>query len=183
MPARVDRIAYPFAAASRGNIGKPLACCSAHLLKLVQYVCPRLFQERSPLLTQLDGVGKFNRTWDVWHVANYLQRRAITTSALEIKSKSFRQLQLRYAQVVLGGNDLWEVIVILHFRLQHVEPWNRSRFKPVLLVFQLRFQKTRIFLVHPYELAVDDDLVKLRFHCCDERIQDITESEVGAVAL
>ena len=39
-------------------VGKPLACCRAYLLELVQYVCPRLFEKRSPLLSHLDRVGQ-----------------------------------------------------------------------------------------------------------------------------
>ena len=71
----------------------------------------------------------------------------------------------------------------LHVRLQHVEPWNCSCFKAVLLVFQLSFQKVDVFLVHADEIAVDDDLVKLRFHRRDQLVQDIAKREVGAVAL
>src|SRR5215468_7041827 len=183
MPARVDRRADPFAAAGRGKSGKILTCCSAHLLELVQYVCPTLFKERSSLLPHFDGVGEFNRTRDVWHVTNHFQRRAVRTSPLEIQAKSLGQLQLRYAQVVLGSNQLRNLIVQLYVRLQHVEPWDSSCFKPVLLVLQLCFQKTYVFLVHLHELAIDDDLVKLGFYGRDELIQDITESEVSAIAL
>jgi hypothetical protein len=73
--------------------------------------------------------------------------------------------------------------VQLHVRLQHVEPWNCSCFKAVLLVFQLSFQKVDVFLVHLHEVAIDDDLVKLGFHSGNQLIQNIAESEVGAVAL
>src|SRR5205814_5555980 len=114
MPARVDRRADPFAAAGRGDIGKPLARCRAHLLELVQYVCPSLFQECSSLLPHLDRVGEFNGTRDVWHFTNHFQRRALTTSPLEIEAKSFGELQLRYAQVVLLSNQLRNLIVQLH---------------------------------------------------------------------
>ena len=106
-----------------------------------------------------------------------------TTSSLEIEAKSLGQLQLRYSQVVLGSNQLRNLIVQLHLRLQHVEPWNCSCFKPVLLVLQLSFQKMYVFLVHADELAIDDDLVKLRFYRRDELIQNVAKREVGAVAL
>src|SRR4051812_5134069 len=97
MPARVDRGADPFAATGGGDVGKPLACCRAHLLKLVQYVCPRLFQECSSLLSHFDCVSEFNRAGDVWHVTNHFQWGGITTSPLEVEAKSLGQLQLRYA--------------------------------------------------------------------------------------
>ena len=113
----------------------------------------------------------------MYGIPNHFQWRAITTSPLEIEAESFRQLQLRYAQVVLGSNQLRDLIVQLHVRLQHVEPWNCSRFKPVLLVFQLSFQKTHVFLVHLHQVAIDDDLVKLGFYCGDELIQDVAEEK------
>ena len=40
-----------------------------------------------------------------------------------------------------------------------------------------------VLLVHLHEVAIDDDLVKLGFHSGDQLIQNIAESEVGAVAL
>src|SRR6266700_1228091 len=168
MPARVDRRADPLAAAGGGDIWKPLARCRAYLLELVQYVCSRLFQKGSPLLPHFDRVGEFNGARDVWHVTNYFQRWALTTSPLEIEAKSFGELQLRYAQVVLRSNQLRNLIVQLHVRLQHVEPWNCSCFKAVLLVLQLSFQKAHVLLVHLHEVAIDDDLVKLRFHRRDQ---------------
>src|ERR1051326_3105251 len=136
MKARIDRIADPFAATCGGDIRKILACRCAHLLELVQHICPRLFQEWSPLFAHLDRVGEFNGAWDVWHVTNYVQRRAVTTSPFEIEAERLGQLQLRYSQIVLGGNQLRNLVVQLHVCLQHVEPWNCSRFKPVLLVLQ-----------------------------------------------
>src|SRR5204862_6039745 len=87
------------------------------------------------------------------------------------------------SQVVLGSNQLRNLVVQLHIRLQHVGPWNCSRFEPVLLVLQLSFQKMHVLLVHTDELAINNDLVELRFHRSDQSIQDIAESEVGAVAL
>ena len=75
------------------------------------------------------------------------------------------------------------MIVQLHVRLQHVEPWNCSRFEPVLLVLQLSFQKTHIFLVHRDEFSIDHDLVELRFDRRNELVQNIAEREVSAVAL
>src|SRR6188472_1775408 len=183
MPARVDWRAHPFAPAGGGDVGKPLACCGAHLLELVQYVCSSLFQERSPLLTHFDCVSEFNGAGDEWHVTNHIQRRSVTASPLEIETKSFGELQLRYAQVVLGSNQLRNLIVQLHVRLQHVEPGHCSRFEPVLLIFQLGFQKPDVFLVHADEVAIDDDLVKLSFHDGDQLIQNVAKGEVRAVAL
>src|SRR6188472_509179 len=183
MPARVDWRAHPFAPAGGGDVGKPLACCGAHLLELVQYVCSSLFQERSPLLTHFDCVSEFNGAGDEWHVTNHIQRRSVTASPLEIETKSFGELQLRYAQVVLGSNQLRNLIVQLHVRLQHVKAWNCSRFEPVLLIFQLSFQKPNVFLVHANEVTIDDYLVKLSFHNGDQLIQNIAKGEVGAVPL
>ena len=67
MPARVDRIADPFAATGRGDIGKILACCRAHLLKLVQDICPRLLEKRTPLFSHLDRIGQRDAAGVVWH--------------------------------------------------------------------------------------------------------------------
>src|SRR5262249_60491092 len=106
MQGGVDRIADPFAATGRGDTGKPLAGCRAHLLKLVQHVGSRLLQERSPLFAQFDCVGEFNGARDVWHVTNYFQRWAFTASSLEVEAEGLCQLQLRYPQVVLGSNQL-----------------------------------------------------------------------------
>src|SRR5438034_10671858 len=106
MKARVDRIADPFAAAGRGDIGKPLACRCADLLELVQYICPRLFQEWSPLFAHLDRVGQFDAARVIWHVTDYVQRRALATSPLKIEAERLGKLQLRYSQVVLGSNQL-----------------------------------------------------------------------------
>jgi hypothetical protein len=75
------------------------------------------------------------------------------------------------------------LIVECYLCLQHVEPRNGSRFKTILLILQLTLQKLHRLLVHLDELAIDDDLIKLRFHGCDELIQNIPEREVGAVAL
>src|SRR5436190_107411 len=168
MPARVDRIADPFATTGRGDIRKILACRRALLLELVQYICSRLFQEWSPLLAHLDRVDEFNATRDVWHVTDYVQRRALTPSPLEIEAECLGQLQLRYSQIVLGSNQLRNLAVQLHVCLQHVEPWNSARLKPILLVLQLSFQKTHVFFVHTDELTIDDDLVELRFHRGDQ---------------
>src|SRR5262249_17045724 len=140
----------------------------AHLLELVQYICPRLFQEWSPLFAHLDRVGEFNGAREVWHVANDLQRRAVTTSPFEIEAERLGQLQLRYAQVVLGSNQLRNLVVQLHVCLQHVETWECSRFKSVLLVFQLSFQKMHVLLVHADELAINNDLIELRFYGGDQ---------------
>src|SRR5262245_56599246 len=101
MPARVNRRADPFAATCCRESRKILTGCSAYLLKLIQYICPTLFQERSSLLPHFDGVGEFNRARGVRHVTNYFQRRAFSASPPEIEAKSLGQLQLRYAQVVL----------------------------------------------------------------------------------
>src|SRR4029077_2645306 len=140
---------------SRGNIWKPLARCRAHLLKLVQYVCPRLFQERSPLFSHFYRVDEFNGARDVWHVTNHFQGRAVPAWPLEIEAKSFGQLQLRYSQVVLGSDQLRNLIAELHLRLQHVEPWNCSCFEAVLLVFQLSFQKMYVLIVHLHAVAIE----------------------------
>src|SRR6478752_1761922 len=183
MPARVDRRADPFAATGRGDIGKPLPCCRAHLLELVEYVCARLFQEWSSLLPHFDRVGEFDGAGDVRHVTNDFKRRAVAASSLEVEAERFCQLQLRYSQVVLGSNELRNLIAELHLRLQHVEPRNCSCFKSVLLVLQLSSQKIYVFLVHLHEVAIDDDLVKLRLHRRDQLIQNIAEGEIGAVAL
>src|SRR5436309_1743093 len=97
MPARVDRIADPFAAPGRGNIGKPLACRRAHLLELVQYVGARLFEEGSPLLSHLNRIGQANWSRDVWHFTYHFQGRIFTASWLEVQTESLGQLQLRYS--------------------------------------------------------------------------------------
>src|SRR4029077_13022420 len=169
--------------ASRGDIGEILTCRRAHLLELVQYVCSRLFQEWSPLFSHFDCIGEVNGARVVWHFANDFQWGAFAASWLKVDTEGLGKLVLCYAQVVLGSNELRNLIAELHLRLQHVKPWNCSRFKPVLLVFQLSFQKVHVFLVHADELAVDDDLVELRFHRGDQLIQNIAESEVRAVAL
>src|SRR5215831_10276133 len=124
MEARVVGTADPFATAGRRNSGKILTCCRAHLLELIQCVRPRFFEERSPLLSHLDRIGEFYGAGDVWHVTNHFQWWAVTSSPFEIEAKSFGQLQLRYAQVVLGSNQLRNLIVQLHIRLQHVKPRN-----------------------------------------------------------
>src|SRR4029450_3525987 len=81
------------------------------------------------------------------------------------------------------SNQLRNLVVQLYIRLQHVEPWNCSRFEPVLLVVQLSFQQTPIFLVHLDEFSLDHDLVELRFHSRDELVQSVAKREVGAVSL
>src|SRR4029077_2233556 len=67
VPAGILGGTNTFGAARCGDIGKPLACCCAYLLELVQYVCPRLFEKRPPLLSHLDRVGQVNGSRDVWH--------------------------------------------------------------------------------------------------------------------
>src|SRR5215831_7205278 len=183
MPAGVDRIADPFATAGRGDIGEPLARCRAHLLKLVQGIGSRLFEKWPPLFSHFDCIGEVNGARVVWHFTDHFQWRAFAASWLKVDTERLCQLQLRYSQVVLGSNQLRNLVVQLHVRLQNVEPWNCSCFEPVLLVLQLSFQKTHVFLVHFHKLAIDYDLVKLRFHRRDERVQNIAESEVCAVAL
>ena len=122
------------------------------------------FRNARRCFAHLDRVDEFDTARDVRHVTNYFQRRSVTKSSLEVETERLGQLQLRYAQVVLGSNQLRNLIVQLHVRLQHVEPWNCSRFKPVLLILQLSFQKVDVFLVHADEVTVDDDLVKLGFY-------------------
>src|SRR2546430_9942558 len=168
MPARVDWVADPFAAASCADIRQPLACRRAHLLELVQNVGARLLQKWSPLFAQLDRVGEFDAARDVRHLTNYFQRRALTQPSLEIEAKGLAQLQLRYSQIVLGGNQLRDLVVQLYIRLQHIEPWNGSGLEPGLLVSQLSFQKMHVLLVHADELTVNNDLVKLSFHRRDK---------------
>jgi hypothetical protein len=75
------------------------------------------------------------------------------------------------------------LIIEGNFRLQHVKPWNSSRFKTILLILQLLFQQIHGLLLHVDELSIDHYLVELRFHRRDELVQDVTEGEVGAVAL
>src|SRR5207245_9358345 len=67
MPARIRRRAHPFAAARRGDGGEPLARCRAHLLELVQYICPCLLEKGETLFSHLDRIGQVNRAWCVWH--------------------------------------------------------------------------------------------------------------------
>jgi hypothetical protein len=75
------------------------------LLKLVQDICPGLFEKRSPLLSHLDRIGQVNRARDVWHFAYYFQGRIFTPSWLEVQTESLGQLQLRYSQIVLSRNE------------------------------------------------------------------------------
>src|SRR5437762_12979077 len=111
MPARVDRRADPFAATGRSDIGKPLACCRAHLLELVQCVCARLFEEGPPLLSKLDRLSQRDGPRYVRHLTYHFQGRIFTASWLEVQTEGFGQLQLRYSQVVLRRNKVRKLIV------------------------------------------------------------------------
>src|SRR5262249_42388241 len=135
MPTGVDRRVDPFTAAGSSDIGKPLARCCAHLLELVQHVCPCLFEKWAPLFSQLDRLSEVDRAWDVRHFTEYFQWRLFTAHWLKVKAERFGQRQLRYSQVILGSNELRQLIVICHFRLEHVEPRDCACFKTVLLGF------------------------------------------------
>src|SRR5205814_6713446 len=140
-------------------------------------------EKRAPLFSQFDRIGQLDGARKVGHLTYHFQRRVFTASWLEVQTECLGQLQIRYSQVILGSNEVGKLIVQLHVCLQHVETWNCSCFKPVLLILHLGIQKTYVLLVYLHELAIDDDLVKLRFHRGDQLIQNIAESELCAVAL
>src|SRR5438477_7017811 len=75
------------------------------------------------------------------------------------------------------------LVVVRHFRLQHVKPWNCSRFETILLVLQLTLQQLYGLLLHLNQLSIDHDLVELRFHGREELVQNVAEAEIGAISL
>src|SRR5438067_6301071 len=121
MPARVDRIADPFATTGRGDIRKILACRRAHLLELVQYICSRLFQEWSPLLAHLDRVDEFNATRDVWHVTDYFSGGVFPRRRWELEAGRFGRLHFEYWKMVLGVIRLGNLVLQLPVGLRPVD--------------------------------------------------------------
>jgi len=81
------------------------------LLKLIQHICPRLFEKRAPLFSELDRIGQIDGARDVWHFAYYFQRRVLTAPRLEIQAESFGQNDFRYSIVVLRKDQLRNLIV------------------------------------------------------------------------
>ncbi len=112
------------------------------MLELVQNICPRLFEKRAPLLSELDRIDQRYVARDVGHFADNFQRRIFPAQRIEIEADGLGQLQLRDSIVVLRGDQLRNLIVESDFRLQDIEPRNRSRFEAVLLILQLALQQS-----------------------------------------
>ena len=105
MPTRIRRRADPFASSSRIDGWKKLTQCHVHLLDLVQNICPRLFEKRTPLFSQLNRIDQRDAARDVWHFTDNFQRRVFTAQRVKIESDGLGQLQLCDPIIVLRGDQ------------------------------------------------------------------------------
>src|SRR5436190_1267807 len=117
----------------------------------------------------------------VFQFSDRLQRRAFRTSGIEIETQRFRELKLRDAVLVLGGDQNRVLVRERDLRLQNVEARNRARLKSVLLILQLALQEFDGLLLHADERAIEKNLIELLLGRRDRLVDNIAKSVVARV--
>src|SRR5215475_12418397 len=120
---------------------------------------------------------------DIIQLPKRAQRGRDTAGGIEIQPECFGELQNRDPIIIPGRDQLWNLVIQLHLSLEDVETRYRAGLKTILLIFELTFEQADRFLLHNDQLAVQDDLVKLRFHRRDRLIDGVAKREVSRVAL
>ena len=112
-----------------------------------------------------------------------LYRQRIVGSVLAIgrNSECPRKCQLGNAIVILGCDQLRDLVFKCALGLEDVELRNGTCLIAALLVFQLALEKVHRFLLNLHQCLIEQDLIELRTDRRDDRVYRVAQRIVSLV--